>query len=197
MLCGMMMQVAMQLGLHRPSHTQDFSKFRVELIEEELRDKVRTWAVCNIVAQRYEPFLRLSFKFVSLLISRRVATGYGQPPSTLYDWTLSSSDSMDANFKLPEDIWPRLEIEKFCDKVTKALYTNRRDPVGLCSDQERSTLISFLSRDFDELEVLLKPQNDCKRIVWVYMEGDLMWVRYHGSVPARIQSPPPLVGILR
>lgn len=53
MLCGMMSQVAMQLGLHRPSHTQDFSKFRVELIEEELRDKVRTWAICNIVAQRY------------------------------------------------------------------------------------------------------------------------------------------------
>lgn len=53
MLCGMMVQVAMQLGLHRPSHTQDFSKFRVELIEDELRDKVRTWAICNIVAQRY------------------------------------------------------------------------------------------------------------------------------------------------
>ncbi|PYH92433.1 hypothetical protein BO71DRAFT_357272 [Aspergillus ellipticus CBS 707.79] len=142
MLCGMMIQVAMQLGLHRPSHTQDFSKFRVELIEEELRDKVRTWAVCNIVAQR-------------------VATGYGQPPSTLYDWTLSSTDSMDPNFKLPDDIRPRLEIEKFCDKVTKSLYTNRRDPVGLCSDQERSTLISFLSRDFDELENQLKAQNDC------------------------------------
>lgn len=43
----------MQLGLHRPSHTQDFSKFRVELIEDELRDKVRTWAICNVVAQRY------------------------------------------------------------------------------------------------------------------------------------------------
>ncbi|KAK1148951.1 hypothetical protein N8T08_007626 [Aspergillus melleus] len=142
MLCGMMMQVAMQLGLHRPSHTQDFSKFRVELIEEELRDKVRTWAICNVVAQR-------------------VATGYGQPPSTLYDWTLSSSELIDPNFKLPEGIQPRLEIEKFCDKVTKALYTNRRDPVGLCSDQERSSLISFLSRDFDELETQLKPQNDC------------------------------------
>ncbi|PYI01979.1 hypothetical protein BO78DRAFT_400916 [Aspergillus sclerotiicarbonarius CBS 121057] len=142
MLCGMMIQVAMQLGLHRPSHTQDFSKFRVELIEEELRDKVRTWAVCNIVAQR-------------------VATGYGQPPSTVYDWTLSSNESMDPNFRLPNDIRPRLEIEKFCDKVTKSLYTNRRDPVGLCSDQERSTLISFLSRDFDELENQLKAQNDC------------------------------------
>jgi hypothetical protein len=52
MLCGLMIQIAMQLGLHRPSHTQDFSKYRVELVEEELRDKVRTWATCNIVAQR-------------------------------------------------------------------------------------------------------------------------------------------------
>lgn len=52
MLSGLMIHVAMQLGLHRPSHTQDFSKFRVELIESELRDKVRTWAICNVVAQR-------------------------------------------------------------------------------------------------------------------------------------------------
>ncbi|GLI73685.1 hypothetical protein PoHVEF18_001905 [Penicillium ochrochloron] len=140
MLCGMMIQVAMQLGLHRPSHSQDFSKFRVELIEEELRDKVQTWAICNIVAQR-------------------VSTGYGQPPSTLYDWTLSS-DSLDPNFKLSADIRPRLEVEKFCDRITKALYSNRRDPVGLTTDQERHTMISFLSRDFDELEEQLKAQND-------------------------------------
>lgn len=92
----------------------------------------------------------------------RVSTGYGQPPSTLYDWTLSSSDSLDPNFKLPGDINPRLEIEKLCDKITRALYTNRRDPVGLTNDQERTIMISFLSRDFDELEETLKAQNDCK-----------------------------------
>ena len=153
-----MMQVAMQLGLHRPSHTQDFSKFRVELIEEELRDKVRTWAITNIVAQRC--VFSKCFSMFWLLISRSVATGYGQPPSTLYDWTLSWSESVDPNFKLPEGIKPRLEIERFCDKVTKALYANQRDPVGLCNDQARSSLISFLSRDFDELEQKLKPQND-------------------------------------
>jgi hypothetical protein len=67
MLCGMMIQVAMQLGLHRPSHSQDFSKFRVELIEDELRDKVRTWAICNIVAQRYATLLTSPLKH--LLIS--------------------------------------------------------------------------------------------------------------------------------
>lgn len=52
MLSGLMMQIAMQIGLHRPSHAQDFSKFKVELREEELRDRVRTWATCNAVAQR-------------------------------------------------------------------------------------------------------------------------------------------------
>lgn len=65
MLCGMMIQVAMQLGLHRPSHSQDFSKFRVELIEEELRDKVQTWAICNIVAQRYDSPQTRSLEFQS------------------------------------------------------------------------------------------------------------------------------------
>ena len=52
MLSGIMMQVAMQIGLHRPSHAQDFTKFRVELRAEELRDRVKTWAACNVVAQR-------------------------------------------------------------------------------------------------------------------------------------------------
>jgi hypothetical protein len=67
---------------------------------------------------------------------------------------------LDPNFKLSADIRPRLEVEKFCDKITKALYSNRRDPVGLTTDQERHTMISFLSRDFDELEEQLKAQND-------------------------------------
>src|SRR5690349_17196990 len=31
MLCGVMMQIALQIGLHRPNHAQDFSKFRIEL----------------------------------------------------------------------------------------------------------------------------------------------------------------------
>lgn len=100
------------------------------------------------------------FQQFSNILFYRVATGYGQPPSTLYDWTLCSAESMDANFKLSGVTKARLEIEKFCDKVNKTLYSSRRDPVGLCSDTERSTLISFLARDFDELEEKLKSEND-------------------------------------
>lgn len=53
MLSGLNMHIAMQLGLHRPSHAQDFSKLKVGFREEELRDRVRTWASCNAVAQRW------------------------------------------------------------------------------------------------------------------------------------------------
>lgn len=67
---------------------------------------------------------------------------------------------MDPNFKLPREIKSRLEIEKFCDKVTKTLYSNRRDPVGLSSDDERSTMRSFLSKDFEDLEDQLRSDND-------------------------------------
>ena len=53
MIVGLMMQIARQIGLHRPSQAQDFSKFKVELIEDELRDRVKTWAACNVIAQRW------------------------------------------------------------------------------------------------------------------------------------------------
>ncbi|KAL8936344.1 MAG: hypothetical protein Q9216_004980 [Gyalolechia sp. 2 TL-2023] len=52
MLNGLMMQVAMQIGLHRPSHAQDFARFKIEFREEELKDRVKTWVACNMVSQR-------------------------------------------------------------------------------------------------------------------------------------------------
>ncbi|KAH0538986.1 hypothetical protein FGG08_004435 [Glutinoglossum americanum] len=134
MLSGVMTHVAIQIGLHRPSHTQDFSKFRIELRDEELKDRVKTWAACNIVAQS-------------------VGTGYGQPPSSLYDWTLEPMASRESSYNLPEELAVRLRIEKFCDKVTKGLYSNRSDPVGLTNDDQRSAMASLLVREFKDLEM--------------------------------------------
>jgi hypothetical protein len=75
---------------------------------------------------------------------------------------LGASELMDVNFQLPREIKARLQIEVFVDKVTKALYNNRRNPVGLAEDGERSSLMSFLTRDFEELEDQLKAENDGK-----------------------------------
>ncbi|KAL8689375.1 MAG: hypothetical protein Q9218_004944 [Villophora microphyllina] len=132
-LAGTMMQVAMQIGLHRPSHAQDFARFKVEFREEELKDRVKTWVACN-------------------MISQRVATGYGQPPSTVYDWTLVPSSASGAHYQLPKEVKIRLHIERFCNKVTKSFYTNRMDPVGLVDDEQRSVMAGFLAHDFEEIE---------------------------------------------
>jgi transcriptional regulatory protein LEU3 len=50
-LCGAMMQVAMQIGLHQPAAAQDFQRTKMQLQKEDIHDRKRTWAVCNIVAQ--------------------------------------------------------------------------------------------------------------------------------------------------
>ena len=52
MLSGLMMQIAMQTGLHRPSSTRDFTRTRVEWREEDIKDRLNTWAACNIVSQK-------------------------------------------------------------------------------------------------------------------------------------------------
>ena len=90
----------------------------------------------------------------------RVATGYGQPPSTLFDWTLSSGEATEPTFRLSTDIKSRLDIEKFADKVTKALYSSHRDPVGLVNEEERTVMTSVLSRDFEDLESRLHSEHD-------------------------------------
>jgi hypothetical protein len=151
MICGLMMQIAIQIGLHRPTHAQDFTKFRVELREVELQDRVVVWSVCNIVAQR-------------------ICTAYGQPPTTIYDWTLGPKPiETNPNYELPEPILNRLLIEKFVDKVSRTLYMNTHDPVGLVADTERSVYVSFLAHDLAELEEKLR--GDTSPITKIYLKA--------------------------
>lgn len=85
-----------------------------------------------------------------------MATGYGQPPSTVYDWTLDPLGFDEVNFKLPPEAERRILIERFCNKVTKTLYSNRLDPVGLADDAHRSVLTTLLARELEELEQKLR-----------------------------------------
>ena len=59
--------------------------------------------------------------------------------------------SREPSYNLPEELAVRLRIEKFCDKVTKGLYSNRSDPVGLASDDQRAAMVSLLVREFEDL----------------------------------------------
>ncbi|KAG8533617.1 uncharacterized protein KY384_001357 [Bacidia gigantensis] len=133
-LSGLNVHVAMQMGLHRPSHVQDFSKFnKAELMEEDLRDRVRTWAACNAIASR-------------------VSTAYGQPPATCYDWTLAPSGEFNPGFILPKDAQNRLLIERFSGKITEVFYRNPTDPEGIVKDEVRVVIIKMFVQDYIEVE---------------------------------------------
>ncbi|CAI4219262.1 unnamed protein product [Parascedosporium putredinis] len=133
-LCGVMMKTATMIGLHRPNHIQDFSRVSVELNREQLQDRISTWAVCNIVAQS-------------------IGTGYGQPASTLYDWTLAIKPNDEGLLSLSPELHARLQIERFCDKVSKEMYSNVSDPRGVAGDEHRAMLMRVYRRDFAELQV--------------------------------------------
>ncbi|KAF2840906.1 hypothetical protein M501DRAFT_1001983 [Patellaria atrata CBS 101060] len=132
MFAGLMMQVAMQIGLHRPSHAQDFSRFHVTLRDEDIRDRVKTWAACNIVAQT-------------------ISTGYGQPSLTIYDSSMSPHpNDGEESYALPADLSNRFQIEQLCNKITENLYGNKIDNPTTTSS--KSLVSGLLSKDLDELE---------------------------------------------
>ncbi|KAF2168533.1 hypothetical protein M409DRAFT_65475 [Zasmidium cellare ATCC 36951] len=130
MLCGVMFQLAMQYGLHRPSHAQDFMRFRIDLREEDISDRLNTWATVNIVAQN-------------------VATGNGLPPLARWAWF---TYGLHLNRMKPE-IQTRCQIEKFCDTVTRTLYTMQRDHVVEVDQAQRGLQIDMYARELGELEV--------------------------------------------
>ncbi|KXX77555.1 Regulatory protein LEU3 [Madurella mycetomatis] len=139
-LCGVLMKTATGIGLHRPNHINDFSRVAVELNKDGLHDRIKTWAVCNIVAQT-------------------IGTGYGQPASTLYDWTLAVRPGDSGPFSLGPELEARLQIERFCDKISKEMYSNVSDPRGVAGDEHRAMLMRVYRREFNELQAAVLSQN--------------------------------------
>jgi len=81
-----------------------------------------------------------------------VATGYGQPPGTIYDWALEPASLRDADYHLPEDLQIRLRIEKFCDRVTRALYSSKPEPAEFISS-EKLLIVQLLESELKDMEV--------------------------------------------
>ncbi|KAI9899046.1 hypothetical protein N3K66_005507 [Trichothecium roseum] len=159
-LCGVMMKTATGIGLHRPNHIQDFSRVSIELNREQLSDRVKTWAVCNLVAQN-------------------VGTGYGQPASSLYDWTLALRPGDDSSLQLTPELEARLQIERFSDKVSKEMYSNASDPRGVAGDEHRAMLMRVYRRDYAELQASILSQN-LGPVVNLHLRAALLHMRLAG-----------------
>jgi hypothetical protein len=133
-LSGIMMKFAMQLGLHRPSHPMDFSRTRVQLRQEDISDRLQTWAVCNLVAQN-------------------VSTGYGQPPETVYDATLNTPfNASSESYAIPTHIHTRLEIEKLADKITRTVYSPQQHAESTFDEGAIQVKAAIMSESFRHME---------------------------------------------
>ncbi|KAF7902509.1 hypothetical protein EAF00_002412 [Botryotinia globosa] len=161
-LCGVMMKAATGIGLHRPNNTQDFSRVSVDLNREQLHDRVVTWAVCNIVAQS-------------------IATGYGQPASTLYDWTLAPvQPGEEGPFTLSPELQARLDIERFCDKVSKEMYSNAKDPKGVAGDDARRQLTRIFRYEYEKMEKTILSQQNSSPMIKLYYRAAGLHLRLSG-----------------
>ncbi|GAB7356408.1 hypothetical protein MBLNU459_g7182t1 [Dothideomycetes sp. NU459] len=136
LICGTMVQLAMQFGLHRPSHAQDFSRNRIELREEDIQDRMNTWVACNLVAQN-------------------ISTGYGMPQLSRWNWFTHGLhlDRVSPAFR------NRCQIERFVDRVTRSLYTMQRDQVIESDDAQRSLMIDTIGREYEEINTTIRTTN--------------------------------------
>jgi hypothetical protein len=139
-LSGVMMKFAMHLGIHRPSSPADFSNIPVNLRTEQITDRLKTWAVCNLVAQN-------------------VSTGYGQPPETVYDDTLKQRGNEFSQALTPLDT--RLAIEQFVDRVTREIYCPQDEKMQTQARVYKSELKMLQERiDFSNREYCRIPSDD-------------------------------------
>lgn len=96
------------------------------------------------------------------------------------------------SFRLPPDVERRLLIERFCNKVTEALYSNRLDPVGLIDDTQRSVLTTFLASDFEDIVEKLGTETSCMSAT-SYLERGASCGHRHVWISSILpfQPPPP------
>lgn len=166
-LSGVLMKAATGIGLHRPSHAQDFSRVSVDLNKDELHDRVTTWAVCNIVCQT-------------------VGTGYGQPATTLYDWTLAARPGDAGPFQLSAELEARLRIEQFADKISKEMYSNAKDPRGVSGDEHRAVLTRIFVREFADLQTSILSNQNLSPLVNVFLKAVGLHLRLAALFDSRL-----------
>jgi hypothetical protein len=177
MLAGVMFQLAMQYGLHRPSHAQDFSRFRIDLREEDIADRLNTWASVNVVAQN-------------------VATGQGQPPLARWAW-YTYGLHLD---RMKRELDTRCRIEKFIDTVTRTLFTMQRDHIVEVDQAQRGLSIDMYSRELGELETTLLSAGASRKLIdnmYSCICCKLTQFRCRTAIPQGSRPSPPPVGILR
>ncbi len=106
-----------------------------------------------------------------LVLTISSGTGYGQPATTLYDWTLAVRPGDSGPFTLSPELEARLQIERFNDKVSKEMFSNASDPQGVSGDELRSLLTRIFKREFGDLQVSILSKRDLSPLVELVLKA--------------------------
>ena len=82
-----------------------------------------------------------------------VSTSNGQPSAAIYDWNMGTGLT-DNGERISLETLQRLLISRFCDKVTKSLYTNPSEVVGILPISELPAAATQLETEYHNLEAL-------------------------------------------
>ncbi|TVY65581.1 Regulatory protein LEU3 [Lachnellula suecica] len=112
-LSSIALSAAMQIGLHRPMNTSDFQRRltqwkKTSIDEKECKERTATWAAANIVSQT-------------------VNSTYGLLPTTPFDKTIEFACQAGNIYTLPDSLRFKLILQRYCDRVTKVIYSDLRE----------------------------------------------------------------------
>ncbi|KAF2103010.1 hypothetical protein NA57DRAFT_71993 [Rhizodiscina lignyota] len=134
-IAGALPHLAMQLGLHHPTATQDFARVRIKLTEAEIIRRAELWAWCVIVYQRLSSLM-------------------GQTPFILVDTVQDIEQRRRLIQSLSPSLKLQLDFQNIVCRACKALLENGLQIMS--NDQERamSVLLGVFIAQIKDLEYL-------------------------------------------
>ncbi|KAF1998385.1 hypothetical protein P154DRAFT_439355 [Amniculicola lignicola CBS 123094] len=130
MWAGTMVNLAIQMGLHRPSNALTLDRQDRNSVGLDEAERMKLWAACNIVTQR-------------------VSVGAGLTAPIQHDW---NSILASQHAPLNPDLRLFLQLEAFRDSVSRTVTPNGSDLGGLLDAHERSFLYEAFLEELASIE---------------------------------------------
>jgi hypothetical protein len=143
-ISGSLLHMAIQIGLHIPTSSQDFSRVKVNLTEAEIRKRAELWGFCVLTYQRYEKVQWQPILLVTNIVHRSCSFK-GHAPIALIE-TYQDSDQRFALFgRISPTLRFQLKLNGMATRCTSALQQNGLRIMS--KDQEHS--LDVLIRVFE------------------------------------------------
>ncbi|KAL7913903.1 hypothetical protein GGI35DRAFT_438906 [Trichoderma velutinum] len=147
---------AMHVGVHKPFNMEDFSRVKVNLHLDELKDALATWAACFVAAESTTAYI-------------------GQPPLFVADTTLEVISQPISRLHVPRTLYEMSVIFLLCNKFHTAMAHG--------DNGVAAALIPVFSRELRELRQQLGP-HICRSTNVVLQFARLQLRNYHFLEPA-------------